>query len=141
MSSSLIPTTDGTHMQLGLPFVWPGTASQMPPRDKQLLPAVDLAVDRWVQGKLNIWAHCSCCERHNEHKPGLWKPWNDGARKNGENNLCKCPCRHMARRICRLHPDRTNTCPHDLDVFLKSEDKELEPWEREQSVGMVGIWG
>jgi hypothetical protein len=126
-------TPDGDRQLFSAPVARPGTASQRSECDR--------AVDRWMQGKLNLLAGCSCCERHNEYKPGLWKPWKDGARKNGEINQCKCPCRHMARRICRLHPEGPNACPHDLDVFLKSEDKELEPWEREQSVGMVGIWG
>lgn len=47
--------------------------------------------------------NCSCCDRHREKFPNLGeyirdKPTNF---KFKFGDLCKCPCRHIARHICR----------------------------------------
>ena len=39
---------------------------------------------------------------------------------------CKCNCRHLSRRICKLHPD----CPEIKDWLSRSTDPHKDDWWR-----------
>lgn len=58
----------------------------------------------------NICLYCRCCDRHQINKPTSWNPYFDYNNNNisiDENTTCRCSCRHLARRICRQHPNST----------------------------------
>lgn len=48
--------------------------------------------------------NCNCCERHKQNFPKLTYPltkYNKDKNKYRVENECKCPCRHIARHLCR----------------------------------------
>jgi len=47
--------------------------------------------------------NCSCCDRHCENFPRLGEKVKDKPTnfKFKFGDFCKCPCRHIARHICR----------------------------------------
>lgn len=52
---------------------------------------------------------CSCCERHQINKPNIWQPYVfNGIIISNNNRRCECSCRHVARWICRKHPNANN---------------------------------
>jgi len=59
------------------------------------------------QDKLDSLSLCNCCERHQINKPIYYSPWNETPFKFKDQDLysCKCNCRHIARQICREHPE------------------------------------
>lgn len=45
---------------------------------------------------------CECCDRHKINKPKNFELWHEIEKsKNIQPKICDCPCRHMARFICR----------------------------------------
>ena len=67
-----------------------------------------------VQRKLDEYAACQCCDTHTEpvqgapltcNKPTKWAPWVELPHHYTQCGECKCPCRHNARILCRMHPD------------------------------------
>ena len=51
---------------------------------------------------LHITGACKCCARHQKDKPTTLAKWNGAVPDtNGSNNPCDCPCRHIARFVCR----------------------------------------
>jgi hypothetical protein len=44
---------------------------------------------------------CGCCERHKINFPVIGNPIKFNLFKDRGTNVCKCPCRHIARHICR----------------------------------------
>lgn len=57
------------------------------------------------QDKLDTLSTCNCCSRHQINKPKKFSPWRELPFNNllDESSNCKCPCRHIARFICRQH--------------------------------------
>tara|TARA_B100000085_G_scaffold280494_2_gene305483 strand:+ start:1632 stop:2063 length:432 start_codon:yes stop_codon:yes gene_type:complete len=48
--------------------------------------------------------NCTCCKRHKVNFPVLGRKLMPGFHKENDQNKnldCKCPCRHIARHICR----------------------------------------
>ncbi len=45
--------------------------------------------------------NCSCCERHRINFPSIGNPIKYNLFKREDENVCKCPCRHIARKICK----------------------------------------
>lgn len=45
--------------------------------------------------------NCSCCERHRINFPSIGNPIKYNLFKRETVNACKCPCRHIARKICK----------------------------------------
>lgn len=45
--------------------------------------------------------NCVCCERHKINFPSIGNPVKYTLFKNNTPNVCQCPCRHIARMICR----------------------------------------
>lgn len=66
-----------------------------------------------MEAKLAILNQCKCCDRHQINKPNTFAPWQDCESSQGlglyewtgQNLLCECDCRHMARWICRACTD------------------------------------
>ena len=49
---------------------------------------------------------CNCCEKHKINKPLVFSPWVETTTNiNKYQKICSCDCRHVARWICRQHPD------------------------------------
>ena len=44
--------------------------------------------------------NCTCCERHRINFP-IFGQKNTNVTKTKTKNVCTCPCRHIARHICR----------------------------------------
>lgn len=44
---------------------------------------------------------CVCCERHKINFPSIGNPVKYNLFKNNTPKMCQCPCRHIARMICR----------------------------------------
>jgi hypothetical protein len=44
---------------------------------------------------------CVCCERHKINFPSIGNPVKFNLFKNTTPKICQCPCRHIARMICR----------------------------------------
>ncbi len=44
---------------------------------------------------------CVCCERHKINFPSIGNPIRFNLFKNNTQKTCQCPCRHIARHICR----------------------------------------
>lgn len=44
---------------------------------------------------------CKCCEKHQINKPSTIKKWNETEFHGTQQTYCNCPCRHLARFICR----------------------------------------
>lgn len=42
-----------------------------------------------------------CCQRHQVNKPSALVPWTDTQLQGTQDTPCSCPCRHLARFICR----------------------------------------
>jgi hypothetical protein len=57
------------------------------------------------QEKLNTLNLCNCCEKHKINRPKIFEPWKELPFHNRQDIQCPCDCRHMARFICRQHPD------------------------------------
>lgn len=45
--------------------------------------------------------NCVCCDRHKINFPSIGNPVKYNLTKNTTPKTCKCPCRHIARMICR----------------------------------------
>lgn len=45
--------------------------------------------------------NCACCDRHKINFPSIGNPVKYSLTKNDTPKTCKCPCRHIARMICR----------------------------------------
>ena len=56
-----------------------------------------------AQTALNTLSQCDCCQRHQQNKPVVLQTWVDlpTSERIHTNNMCHCPCRHIARFICR----------------------------------------
>ena len=49
---------------------------------------------------------CDCCEKHQINKPLIFSPWVETTPTiKNKVKECSCDCRHIARWICRQHPD------------------------------------
>ena len=44
---------------------------------------------------------CKCCAKHQINKPKNMEPWIETEFNFTQDRTCKCPCRHLARFICR----------------------------------------
>lgn len=44
---------------------------------------------------------CKCCVKHQNNKPKNMGPWIETEFHNTQHTSCNCPCRHLARFICR----------------------------------------
>ena len=45
---------------------------------------------------------CKCCAKHQNNKPKHMAPWIEtGWPQDAQRTNCLCPCRHLARFICR----------------------------------------
>lgn len=57
----------------------------------------------------NSCLSCRCCNRHQTNKPNMWQPFNNNNNNLSihQNSFCICSCRHLARMICRKHPNST----------------------------------
>jgi hypothetical protein len=64
-------------------------------------------INKIHQDMLYILNKCKCCDRHQNHKPTIYKPWVETTFNNTTNSylLCACSCRHLARDICRQCTD------------------------------------
>ena len=66
--------------------------------------------------------NCVCCERHKINFPSVGNPVKFSLFKNNTQNTCQCPCRHIARMICREW-ELVNEV-EDLDSEEISEDSD-----------------
>lgn len=48
---------------------------------------------------------CKCCTKHQINKPNIIEPWVDTEFHGTQDIQCSCPCRHLARFICRAIND------------------------------------
>lgn len=74
--------------------------------------------------------NCSCCTRHKKDFPilgqkNIFKKYN--CNKNQTEVNCKCPCRHMARHICR-----------EWDLIHEVEEIETEDSDEDSSEDSSG---
>jgi hypothetical protein len=83
-------------------------------RPQRLLHEAFLKIpgDSW-QAKLDHYASCKCCTRHQTFRPRQLVHWSDSdadrvIKLHHRGPKCKCDCRHMARFICR---NIGTTCP------------------------------
>jgi hypothetical protein len=44
---------------------------------------------------------CKCCKKHQINKPKNMVPWIETEFHDMQDTECSCPCRHLARFICR----------------------------------------
>ena len=44
---------------------------------------------------------CKCCVKHQKNKPKNIAPWVDTEFTGTQDSECDCPCRHLARFVCR----------------------------------------
>ena len=66
--------------------------------------------------------NCVCCERHKINFPILGNPIKTNLFKDTTPKTCSCPCRHIARQICREW-DRVNEVD-DIGSEEYSEDSD-----------------
>ena len=87
---------------------------------------------------------CECCDRHKKSKPADFVPNQETVCTNNPNShlLCDCPCRHMARFICRQHPD-CEPCDEETGQYQEPETgkndeysdySDFEAWERNDNI-------
>ena len=61
--------------------------------------------------------NCDCCERHKVDFPKKLEHWGQkptSTREGGPSDSCKCPCRHIARFMCRQFEEvRCGCCQSD----------------------------
>ena len=61
-----------------------------------------------IEKKFAAAAACRCCARHSD-KPLVWAPCKESIVPSTPTaSSCMCSCRHDARMLCRVHPDRTH---------------------------------
>lgn len=68
---------------------------------------------------------CQCCDRHKTNKPRFFDVWietPESSRTQEEpiNQTCDCPCRHMARFVCRQHKDYK---PNYSCVYITEQER------------------
>ena len=66
---------------------------------------IDLIEGSNYQEKLDYLNKCNCCEKHKINRPNRFSPWIELPFHYTQTLTCACDCRHMARFICRQHPD------------------------------------
>ena len=56
---------------------------------------------------LEVCRNCQCCHDHQQRKPSQYQPWVPVSlpTQTETHRECQCPCRHLARWVCRYHPD------------------------------------
>lgn len=86
----------------------------------------------FTQNILNSLAECTCCHTHQIDKPIIFSPLIHTTHNNQKSiKNCICPCRHMARHICRLYPDSEHTlkklCSHNYTELKSSSKKHTSP--------------
>lgn len=60
-----------------------------------------------IEKKFAECAACRCCVRHRD-KPLVWAPYKEYIVPSTPTaSSCMCSCRHDARMLCRVHPERT----------------------------------
>lgn len=109
--------------------------------------------EQTIQRKLDECAICYCCERHQVDKPSVWSPRDSSlVRKSTvlqpNGSVCKCNCRHLARIICRQHPQSCNPLTQfDRRLILKQTlNPGGLPFIKQdigiaQNYGMASVWG
>ena len=50
---------------------------------------------------LQILNLCNCCDRHMQGRPKTLAPWVELPFSSRRQTSCTCPCRHIARHLCR----------------------------------------
>lgn len=75
---------------------------------------------------------CNCCERHKQDFPKLGNGELTKYNKNKDrvDNECKCPCRHIARHLCR----EWDTINEVEDIEESDEESDDEDYEEEDSL-------
>ena len=54
---------------------------------------------------LEVCRNCQCCNDHQQRKPSQYQPWVPVSLPTQTHRECQCSCRHLARWVCRYHPD------------------------------------
>ena len=68
---------------------------------------------------------CQCCHAHQQHRPSQYEPWIEREPSMRTTyRECQCRCRHLARWVCRNHPD--SQYPHPPSSHPAS-DPEIDP--------------
>ena len=66
--------------------------------------------------------NCQCCHDHQLHRPSQYAPWVEVEQSMRTTyRECECKCRHLARWVCRHHPE--SQYPHSPPV----SEPEIEP--------------
>lgn len=69
--------------------------------------------------------NCRCCERHKKDFPSIGNPTPGYKGKNRNENLeCMCPCRHIARHICKEWDLLNEVEEIDSSEFESSDSEE-----------------
>lgn len=58
-----------------------------------------------AQEVLDVCSNCQCCHDHQQRKPSQYEPWVPVSLPTPTHRECQCQCRHVARWVCRYHPD------------------------------------
>ena len=70
---------------------------------------------------LNMCNNCDCCARHEVNRPTIYEPWVEldvHVQDDDDEPYdppCDCSCRHVARWVCRHHPDNPDSPSPILD--------------------------
>lgn len=83
-----------------------------------------------VNEVLKDLAACDCCEKHKKNRPTKWGPWVElpyhDTSVHDDPESCRCPCRHNARILCRMHPDTNPSWDHATAMCRQAE--QLVSW-------------
>ena len=71
---------------------------------------------------------CVCCVRHKRDFPVLGEPLTTVRKSKTSANECKCPCRHIARHLCRQY-----IRVHEIEDISQTDDES----EYSDSVGSL----
>jgi hypothetical protein len=67
---------------------------------------------------LSMCNNCDCCARHQLNRPAIYEPWVEldiHLQDEPYDPPCGCSCRHVARWVCRHHPDNPDSPSPILD--------------------------
>lgn len=74
--------------------------------DRELYGSLNICIEEYIDKEtktalVDVLNTCTCCDRHQLHRPVKYEPLVDTNLSYTQDTECKCRCRHFSRFICR----------------------------------------
>ena len=87
----------------------------------------EMNMQQRINNVIKDLGECGCCEKHKRNRPKAWEPWEEQVPDytlvgdDPQNCCCRCPCRHNARILCRMHPNCPIPWDHESAMQKRAE--------------------